>query len=327
MKRKWLVLLGLLSLFLLSACAAATNPLTQAMSTPIPGIPKTEPISANPAEQTNQLEINLFFRYQQTGLLACETRTINIPKEESAEETVIQQLLAGPQASHTDLRRLFPHNTILVDTTVSGDILMVTLNEALLNDGIPDNWSDDPAWRTEAPLRRKLTIQSLVATITENFSYSYVQVFLVSDQASHVSTRLDSAYFLAGSSGPAELLYRDESLLMTMQNATLTILDAWYRRDYPLLYELTLSNAKSDVRPAYETFVGELDSGLSLTSFTASSGHSPVGSNRATVIAGLTCQNGTQEIIRSSIPIRLICEDGIWKVPYSELQRLMLLPD
>lgn len=327
MKRKWFVLLGLLPLFLLSACAAATNPLTKAMSTPVPGIPETDHVAVAPAEQSNQMEIALFFRYQQTGLLACETRTINIQTDESAEETVIRQLLAGPQASHTDLHRLFPHNAALVDTTVSGDILMVTLNEALLNDGIPENWSSDPAWRTEAPLRRKLTMQSLVATITENFSYPYVQVFLVNDQASHVSTRLDSSYFLAGSSGPAELLYRDESLLLTMQNATLTILEAWYRRDYPLLYELTISNTKSHGRPAYETFVRELDGSLSLTSYSASSGHSPVGSSSATIIADLSCRNDTQEIIRSSIPIRLICEDGIWKVPYSELQRLMLLPD
>lgn len=323
MKRICFALLGLLSLFLLSACAAATNPLTKALTTPMPGIPEITHVAEAPIDQASQMEITLFFRYQQTGMLAGETRTISIPKDESIEETVIRQLLAGPQASHTDLGRLFPHNTTVIDINVSGDILMVTLNEAMLNDAVPEDWTQDSFWRTEAPLRRKLTIQSLVATVTENFSYPYVQVFIVHDQASNVSTRLESSYFLDGKQTPVEMLCRDESLLMTTQNTGYAILDAWHCRDYELLYQFT----QDAPRPDYQTFVTELDGSDSLVSFSTSAGYSPFGSNKATLVADLVCLSDTREITRPSVPFRLVCEDGIWKIPYAELQRLMLLPD
>jgi len=324
MKRKGLVLLCLLSLFLLTACAMAANPLLQAQSTPVPGLPEPVHAIAAPQEQAEQMDITLFFRYQQSGLLACETRTIQVPKDESAELTVVRQLLAGPQASHTDLERLFPHNTTVVAVTPSDDTLMVTLSEGLLNDGIPADWASDPAWKNEAPLRRKLTIQSLVATLTENFSYPYVQVFLAHEQTSHVSTRLDSAYFLDGQNGPTERMYRDETLLLTMQNTALTILDAWYRRDYELLYQFVATTQPSDERPTYQAFVSELDGCASLLLFSASAGHVPAGGDRATLTLNLTCMQDNREIHFPSLPFRLVREEGIWKVPYSELQRLML---
>ena len=147
MKRKTRMLTCLLSLFLLTSCAAAANPLTRAQSTPVPGLPMPEHVLSSPAETADTMEITLFFRYQQTGLLACETRTIQVPNDESTELAVVRQLLAGPQASHADLVRLFPHNTTVVNVTSTEDTLMVTLSEGLLNDGLPADWADDPAWK------------------------------------------------------------------------------------------------------------------------------------------------------------------------------------
>lgn len=322
MKRKLFVVL--LSLFLLSSCAMAANPLIHAQSTPVPGLPAPD-LAAEPAAETaEQMDIQLFFRYQQTGLLACETRTITVPKDESAELAVIRQLLAGPQAAHADLVRLFPHNTNVTSVTATEDTLMVTLSEGLLNDGLPEGWAEDPAWQTEAPLRRQLTLQSLVATLTENFSYPYVQVFIAHEQASNVSTRLDASYFLDGRTGPTEKLNRDESVLMTMQNTALHLLDAWYRRDYEQLYQFTAIAQPTDERPFYQDFVLELDACAPLVSYTASAGHSPAGSDQATLTLDLTCLVENRETLLSSIPLRLVREEGIWRVPYSELKRLML---
>ena len=324
MKRKTRMLTCLLCLFLLTSCAAAANPLTRAQSTPVPGLPTPEHAISSPTETADTMEITLFFRYQQTGLLACETRTIQVPKDESTELAVVRQLLAGPQASHADLVRLFPHNTTVVNVTPTEDTLMVTLSEGLLNDGLPANWADDPAWKNEAPLRRKLALQSLVATLTENFSYPYVQVFITREQASNVSTRLDASYFLNGLTGPTEKLFRDESLLMTMQNTALHLLDAWYQRDYERLYQLTAKAQPSDQRPFYQEFATELDGCMPLVSYTASAGHAPAGSDRATLILNLTCVLDGRETELPALPLRLVQEEGIWRVPYSELKRLML---
>ena len=321
---KRILLVCFLSLFLLTSCAAEINPLAQEQSTPVPGLPMPKTTADVPSAIHDQMDIELFFRYQQTGLLACETRTITVPKDESVELAVVRQLLAGPQASHEDLVRLFPHNTSVVAVHATDDTLMVTLSEGLLNDGLPTNWADDPVWKNEAPLRRQLTIQSLVATLTENFPYSYVQVFIAHDQASNVSTRLDTSYFLDSRTGPSERLMRDESYLMTMQNTVLHLLDAWYRRDYERLYLFTATMQPNDHRPFYQDYVSELDSCLSLSAYSASAGHSPAGSDRATLVLELSCTQDNQELHFSSIPLRLVREEDIWKVPYSELKRLML---
>ncbi len=287
--------------------------------------PQTSAYTAEPpANQMEQMDVTLFFRYQQTGYLACETQTIQISPDESPEIAVIRQLLAGPQASHTELERLFPHTTTIVGVEVTDDILLVTLNEGFLSDGIPDTWAEDPAWQTEAPLRRKLTIQSLVATITENFSYPYVQVFISHHQVSGASTRLSGSYFLDGSSGPAPLLYRDESLLLTMQTTASTILDAWYRRDYTYLYQFVADASPDGSKPLFEAFVEEIDRSPALVSFHASAGHSPENNHYGVVTLDLSLKIDEREVQHPAVPFRLIRENGIWKVPYSELKRLML---
>jgi len=306
-------------ILLFVSCSLATAPEPSA----------TAPLSSvytvqAPIESAQQMELTLFFRYQQSGLLACETRSVSIPKDESAEMTAVRQLLSGPQASNTDLVRLFPHNTAVINVSAAQNTLMVTLSEDLLNDGLPADWMDDPLWKNEAPLRRKLTIQSLVATLTENFSYSYVQVFIASGQAANVSTRLDHSYFLKGNSGPTERMYRNEELLLTMQNTMLSILDAWYRRDYEMLYQFTAIRQPNDARPSYQVFTSELDLCASLLSFEASAGHSPAGGNRATLTLNVSCLLKDQEIHHPSIPFHLVLEEGIWKAPYSELRQLML---
>ncbi|MBP3648361.1 MAG: GerMN domain-containing protein [Clostridia bacterium] len=321
---KRIICLCLLCIALLTSCAAEVNPLTKAQSTPVPGLPIPNSAASIPVATNDQMNIELFFRYQQTGLLACETRTIAVPKDESAELAVIRQLLAGPQASHEDLVRLFPHNTSVIEVFAADDTLMVTLSEGLLNDGLPANWAEDPVWIKEAPLRRQLTIQSLVATLTENFPYPYVQIFLAHEQTSNVSTRLDNAYFLDGRTGPSQRLMRDESCLMTMQNTALHLLEAWYQRDYERLYQFTAISQSNDHRPFYQEFASELDSCMSLSAYRASAGHSPAGSDSATVVLELTCMQGSHEYVFPSFPLRLVREDGIWKVPYSELKRLML---
>ena len=318
---RWLLVCLCLS-FLPVSCASATS--AQDDTTGAQELSASFYAGEMAADSSLSMELILFFRYQQTGLLACETRSVTIPNGESAEMTAIRQLLAGPQSSNVDLVRLFPHNTSVISVKATQDTLMVTLSEDLLNDGLPADWANDPVWKNEAPLRRELTIQSLVATLTENFSYPYVQIFIAPQQSTNVSTRLDQSYFLTDSSGPTERLYRKESLLLTMPNTMLTILDAWYRRDYEDLYQFTALHQAEDPRPAYQVFVDELDQSAPLISFSASAGHSPAGSNRATLLLDISCMIKNQEIHVRSLPFHLVMEEGIWKAPYSGLRQLML---
>ncbi len=323
MKRLMLAML-MLALLLLPSCTAAVNPLAKAEATPVPGLLMTVHSATASDELATQMDMTLFFRYQQTDMLACETRTISVAKDESAELATVRQLLSGPRASHAGMSRLFPHNTAVTDVTASGDTLFITLSEGLLNDGIPANWQEDPLWRSEAPLRRTLTIQSLVATITENFPYPYVQVLIAHDKAANVSTRLDLSYFLDGRSGLEERLSRDESHLLTMQNTALMLLEAWQSRDYERLYLFTAASLPDDARPLYQDFLTSLDPSAALIDYAASGGHASADNRQATVALNMTYLADGQEVHMPAYPLRLVREDDVWKIPYSQLQRLML---
>lgn len=322
MKRIILLFSCVALLFLLSSCALASNPLARAEATPVPGLPmELHPATASDKD-ADKLEITLFYRYEQSDMLSSETRIVSVPRDESPEIIAVRQLLAGPQASHTELKRLFPHNATVLNVHSSEDTLFITFSEDILNDGIPQNWKDDPVWRTEAPLRRMLTMQSLVATITENFSYPYVQVMLSHNQTQDISTRLDNSYFLDGRTGLAERLMRNESMLLTMQNTALTILKAWQLHDYELLYQFTAP--MHDQKPSFSAFVEALENCAALTAYSASAGHSTAGSTRGTVTLDIAYRTGGQEYHCPAYPLWLVREDDLWKIPYEELQRLML---
>lgn len=307
---------------ILTSCALAGNPLERAEATPVPGLPmKLHPATATDDDAT-KMEIILFYRYEQSDMLSSETRTISVPRDESPEMVAVRTLLTGPQASHTELKRLFPHNTAVLNVHSNNDTLFITFNEDILNDGIPQHWNTDPFWKTEAPLRRRLTMQSLVATITENFSYSYVQVMLSGNQLQNVSTRLDNSYYLDGSTGLADRLIRDESFLLTMQNTALTILRAWQLHDYELLYQFTAP--VQSTKPSYTDFVEDLNECATLTAYSAGAGYSSADSNRATVTLDISYRFNEQEYRCPSYPLWLVRDNGLWKVPYEELQRLML---
>lgn len=323
MKKSFKLLLCFALLLLLTSCAAVTSPLRKAETTPVPGLPMELHAASAPEDRANRQEITLFFRYQQAGLLAAETRSIMVPLDESLELTTVRQLLAGPQASHTELTRLFPHGTAVVDVTPSGDTLQITLTENVENDGIPADWKEDPAWREEAPLRRRLTIQSLVATMTENFHYPYIQIFIARDQATGISTRLNSSYFLDGHTGPAERLSRDESLLLNMHNTADVLLRAWQERDYPLLYQFT-ADLPDIPRPAYDDFAEQLSGCVSVVSYEAGAGHNAPGRSQATVTLALECKADGQTLQYPAYPLRLVRNSGIWKVSFADLKRLML---
>lgn len=322
MKRIMLFFSCVFLLLFLSSCALASNPLERAEATPVPGLPMNlHPANATD-ENADKMEITLFYRYEQSDMLSSETRVISVPRDESPEIIAVRQLLAGPQASHTELKRLFPHNTAVLDVHSADDTLYITFTEDLLNDGIPQQWSKDPVWKTEAPLRRKLTMQSLVATITENFSYSYVQVMLSGSQTQDIGTRLDNSYFLDGRTGLADRLTRDETALLTMQNAALTILRAWQLHDYELLYQFTSSLHSQ--KPAYPDFVDALEDCATLTAYAAGVGYASVDSKRATVTLEMSYRMNDQEYHCPAYPLWLVRDNDLWKIPYEELQRMML---
>lgn len=320
MKRKLILIFACMLLMLLCSCTQATNPLLRAEATPIPGSNQRLHSATAMADGSTQHSVTLYFRFLDYPLLAGETRTITVRPDESLELALIKALLDGPSAGQIELTRLIGDDVTIEDISVSGDMLFLTLNSRFLRDGVPDNWQAQAKWAQEAPLFRQLTLQSIIATVTENLPFSSVQVLVSTPGES--SARLDRSYYLRGDMGPADPLSRDDTLLMTPARVTETILESWKNRDFAALHSITASFAYE--RPVFQDFASVVDAAPALMEYSISDANVSADGQHATVTVNLTFLQNEISVPLAAYPLHLVRDNGLWKISYETLQRLML---
>lgn len=318
--RRTVLFLGLclLCLPLLCACTATGNPLLRSEATPVPGVPLTLHAATAADGNASQYQATLYFRFMDTAYLAAEARVLTVQKEESNEMAVLRALLEGPSAEKTELRRLLRDDITIESISDSSGMISIAFNNAFLQNG--DASQDD----AETALSRQLTVQSIVNTITENFAYASVQILISEPKAARADTRLDRSYFGSGQTGPCDPFKRDESVLLTSYNTASLLLKAWQERDYATLYQFTASYTDGGTRPVYSDFLAQIDASHALTDYSLSAGSVAEDGQHATHAVSLsTLWEGREESI-PSYPLRLCRENGIWKITYSSLLRMML---
>lgn len=240
MKRLHPLLMGLLllSLLMLTACSPVYDPLAEVSTGLAADALAVAPRPEAPDVLQTQDTVTLYFRYLDEPLLAQETRTLSVSPDQSHEKALIAALIAGPDVQSPELTGLFPAGVKVLSTLRQGRTLFVTLNKHIMNAYAdePESWQEDPAWRVESPLRRKLCMQSIVATVTENCDVDSV-VVLVEQQTVTDSLRLRERYYLTTEDASllAEPLVRDDSLLLSPGTALHTILTCWQNRDWTRL--------------------------------------------------------------------------------------------
>ena len=318
--RAWLLAAVILLPLLLGGCYEQLNPLSKNEATPAPGL--SEEVFAAVADENNagQIRATLYFRYLDEPMLAGECRALSVRADRRPEQAIIDALLEGPSAGNADMRRLLPAEAQVISVTSRGQVLFVTFNEAFLNDGIPENWAETDAWRTEAPLRRKLILQSIVASITENYPYTGVQFLVYRENETQTSLRLDNEYYLDGSVGLSEPIVRDDALLLTPHSTAKTMLNAWAQKDYERMYKYLSKQG----RPVYSAFVEALDAAPSADVFSigASSVYDDGQTGAVTVFLRLI--SGGEETQVLGYPLLLVRENCVWKIAYQRLAALML---
>ncbi len=319
---------GLLAACLLplfGGCSAALNPLEKAEATPVPGLSmELHPASAS-QDNVDTLSASLYYRFGDQPLLAAEARTLTVPKDESKELAIIRALLDGPSSGHSDLKRLFPETVEALGISSRSGTLYVTFNEALLtDDGVPESWQESSVWVNEAPLRRALAIQSVVASITESFPYTGVQILVYKENQVESSLRLENSYFLNGSQGLSEPQPRNEAMLLTPGNMTFQLMKTWHDRNYESLYQFIAYAEGNEPKPSLQDVSQALDAAPTLASFVASGGSVSQSGAQAVVSVQLSLLGADGPASIASYPLPLIRENGIWKVAYSSLIALML---
>ena len=303
-------LLLLLMALLLTGCAA--NPLAGSVtslasdaSAPQPGAPDS---------LATECAVTLWFRYLDEPMLAPETRLLTLSPDQPMEYTLVTALLSGPDVQSTELTGLFPAGTRVLSTLRQGRTLFVTLSKEIMN-GYPDepaNWQGDPYWAAEMLLRRRLCMQSLAATVTENCDVDTVQVLIEQQGETTDSLRLRQRYYLDTEDEKllADPLARDDALLLSPGTAMDTILTLWQRQDWSRLRRYV---AAEDT----DTLIDRLDSLPRLMDFTLSG---PTLSGRtATFTVTATVRGAADATGLENRVLRLTQVGGLWLITPEQL--------
>lgn len=284
-------------------------------------------VSAAPA--SDMLEVTLYFRFGQTGVLGAERVELDIRRDETVAKMIVQALIDGPQVSYAKLEGVFPPGTEVISVTGEGTTAFVTLNRSFLGrpDGAPADWEDHESWRVEAALRRSLAMQSMVLALTEDGRYQRVQLY-VADSDDDVPERVPLYYFdgsvldfsvVLGACG------RDEAAMLTPGRAMNMILDAWQRRDWAALYPLVCA-PEGEQMPTLSVFEAQMQRlDVSLLTYDTSEGTVSFDGQRATIVVNAQIRSqegGDAQIVRQSVP--LVRSMDNWAISTAALEALMI---
>jgi len=312
-RHSFMLSLLLLCLLALSGCGTVRDPLEEVATGLADDALALAPRPEAPDALQAQDRVTLYFRYLDEPLLAQESRALSLSPDQSLEKALVAALIGGPDVQSPELTGLFPAGVKVLSTLRQGRTLFVTLSRHIMNAPAdePENWQDDPLWRIEAPLRRKLCMQSIVATITENCDVDSV-IVLVEQQAVTDSLRLREHYYLTTEDKAllAQPLVRDDSLLLSPVTAMQTILTCWQSRDWIRLGRYLSAEADLTGLPHLLTF-----------DFTGPT-LSPDGQT-ATFALSATLRHSNVDTAVTGRMLRLRRSGGLWMIALEQLTAFM----
>ena len=277
------------------------------------------------AENADTYQAQLYFRFLDEPYLACESRTLTVRKDESLEKAIVTALLLGPSAASPELRRLFSDDVTVESTLAQGSLLFVTLSENVtqpLGDE-PIWWQSDAYWQQEVPRRRQLAMQSLATTLIENCGYETVQILLHKRADTDGSMRLPMSYYAAGAEGLAPVLRWDASLLLTPAQTARALLDSYQQKDWERVYRYVAVGGQ-ELRPNQTNASIMMDQWLTLMAYDLDEANVTQDGTQAILACQATLARApgdTQTL--TNYPLRLVRENGIWKIQWSELEELL----
>ena len=248
-------------------------------------------------------------------------------REETVAQSIVEALLAGPDAAHDRLSGLFPQGTSVISVQSEGDTAFVTLNQAFLGipDGAPADWEDLADWQAEATLRRRLAFQSIVLALTEDGRYQRVQLYVAGGD-DEVPRRIPLYWFDQSATNPNVMLAacaRDEQAMLTPNSALKLMLGAWQKQDWEGLYDFLLREEETPTLSGFETQMRETN--VQLMAFECTGGTVSLDGQRATVVLDAAIhsdEGGDAQIVRESVS--LVRQNDNWCMALTTLESLMI---
>lgn len=281
------------------------------------------------ASRTDLLDVTLYFRFADTGLLGAQRAQLDVRREETIATRIVQELIEGPDIAHEHLSGAFPQGTRVISVTGDGATAFVTLSDSFLGrpDGAPADWEDLPEWQEEAAMRRQLAVRSIALALTEDGRYQRVQLY-VAQNDDEIPRRIAMAYMDTSVTDPALLLAacpRDEEAMLTPGRALERIMEAWQAQDWAALYPL-MADTQDDPLPTLTVFETEMaEMGISLLEYSASAGTVSFDGQRATLLLDAEIRSrdgGDAQIVRESVPLARVQDN--WAMEIGTLRALMI---
>lgn len=257
---------------------------------------------------SDQLDVTLYYRFGQTGLLGAQREMLDIRREETVAHSIVSRLVEGPSVTHDRLSGVFPQGTRVLSVSGEGTTAFVTLSREFLGrpDGAPTDWEDWQDWQEEAALRRWLAVQSLALSLTENGRYQRVQLYVAASD-DDIPERMALAWFDLAQTDLSVVLGpcgRDESMMLTPLGAMTMVMEAWAARDWEAMRPLLADGGDLSAVGTLEAQAREAD--VSLLRYTLSGGATGMDGQRATVVVDAqlhSAAGGDAQIVREAVPL------------------------
>lgn len=252
---------------------------------------------------------NLYYRYKGSNLLASEYRNIDVRSGEIPEFAIIKELLKGPKIDPGQLENPFQSGIEVLNAVpiYNNKILAVTFSEDFLMKEKRYENNDIEI------LERKLMLNSIVLSVTDNFSYMGVQIFIKPDDENLEAYRLDNSFLFQDNTLPMLALIRDDSFIANHINVCSSFLDAWQKRDIDIM------NLFID-KPIGNEKLANMIANKDISDFSVSSGNVYNDDNNATVSVRIDIANSVEYIV---FPFKLVKDGTVWKADYENFKLLL----
>jgi len=284
---------------------------------------KQEEKYINPEPQISQVEVTLYFKHYLADYLVPEKRVVQ-KGSQSIEYVIMSELLKGPTFERV---AVMPPSVKLLDVTRNGDTVFVNLSEEFTGDidlaaMHKETVPEDKKEGVLAQMKR-LCVYSIINSLTELDGVNRVKILVNNRALTYEEMGIEliaTQTANVGKDTPVMALTRNKNFILTPSEAVRQVFDSlvgepdWERIDAFLARKNTDGSERppiEEVQKIYSAYVAGLE--FDSENFIMSEEIKPDGEAFVTVTYAIKYANGKKES-RDSDVLRLVNEDGIWKL-------------
>lgn len=286
------------------------------------------PLFPGDTSEVQAKDYMLYFGLDGEEYLAPEIRTLTIAESKSVEESLIKELVNGPESNSTSISANINENTRVISVTGNEDVLFVSLSYDFLTPpaGLGQDIEDEEVYNNLVLATRRMALYAIANTVTELGRYSSVQFSIDYDNngTGIRPTRGEMGFVGEGETQLIEPIYRNADIIFSPASCIQVIMNAISEKNWEKVLKYTSIAESPD--ESIEEITRQLElSDLSLLEYELVSDTVSLNGSSAVVVLTYTyaSEDGTSNI-RDNISYKILIEDGIWKCSITSIKQMLL---